>query len=154
MPFESTDADAMLTADDLEVHHRYDLGSFRVTEHSIIEFASQWDPLPIHCDVEVAREGFFGGIVASGVHTLAIFQRLAAKTIYSSWAVIAGRRITDIGFPHPVRGGMTLHGVATVTDIRRDRSDRALVSTDGRLTVADQAVLTLRSEMYVRRALT
>ncbi|MBQ9055226.1 MaoC/PaaZ C-terminal domain-containing protein [Rhodococcus sp. (in: high G+C Gram-positive bacteria)] len=139
-----------LTADDLKVGQTYYLGSFAVTESAIIDFSNDWDPQPFHCDPEVAREGYFGGIIASGVHTFAIFQRLAASTIYSSWAVIAGRRISDIELPRPVRGGMELHGSVTVVDIRHDKPGRSLVCIAGQLTVDGETVFSLRCEMYVR----
>lgn len=150
MRSDSAAGTSPLTADDLEVGQAYDLGSFTVTESAIIDFANDWDPQPFHCDPEIARTGYFGGIIASGVHTLAIFQRLSANTIYSSWAVIAGRRVSDIQLRRPVRGGMELHGSVTVVDVRRDKPGRSLVSIAGQLTVDDETVFSLGCEMYVR----
>ncbi|MBC2637597.1 MULTISPECIES: MaoC/PaaZ C-terminal domain-containing protein [unclassified Rhodococcus (in: high G+C Gram-positive bacteria)] len=150
MRSDSAASTATLAADDLEIGQRYDLGLFAVTESDIIDFSNHWDPQPFHCDPEVAREGYFGGIIASGVHTFAIFQRLAASAIYSSWAVIAGRRISDIELPRPVRGGMELHGSVTVVDIRHDKPGRSLVCIAGQLTAGEETVFSLRCEMYVR----
>jgi acyl dehydratase len=140
----------VVTADALEVGRTYDLGSYAVSESAIIAFASEWDPQPFHCDVEAARDGYFGAIIASGVHTFAVYQRLAGA-LYASWAVIAGRRITDIELPRPVYGGSVLHGEVTIAAIRDDKPGRALVVSDGRLTVEGDTVYSLRTEMYVRR---
>lgn len=149
-PSDTAAVAGTLTAQDLQVGRSYDLGSFAVTEAAIIEFSTDWDPQPFHCDPIAAREGYFGGIIASGVHTFAIFQRLAASTIYSTWAVIAGRRITDIELPHPVRGGMELRGSVTVTDLRPDKPGRSMVAIAGQLTADEETVFSLRCEMYVR----
>jgi acyl dehydratase len=140
-----------LLADDLVVGEVHDLGSHAICESEIIDFASQWDPNAIHCDRVAARNGYFNGIIASGIHTLAVFQRLAATTIYPSWAIIAGRRITDVEMLHPVRPGMVLHGRATVVDIQPDSPGRSLIAAHGYLYAGEQTVLTLRVEMYMHR---
>src|SRR5581483_7225606 len=51
-----------------------ELGSHRLTRDEIVEFARQWDPQPFHVsDVEWP----FGGLIASGWHTILIGIRLA-----------------------------------------------------------------------------
>ncbi|MFB7757528.1 hypothetical protein ACFC18_49500, partial [Streptomyces sp. NPDC056121] len=52
---------------------RQPLGTHMMTEDDIREFAGQWDPLPIH----VGDGEHFGGVIASGLHTLCVYQRLA-----------------------------------------------------------------------------
>lgn len=141
----------MILAEDLAVGQIYHIGAYPITESGIIGFASEWDPHPIHCDPIAARASSCNGLIASGIHTLAVFQRLAATSIYSSWEVIAGRRIKDIEFPRPVRGGMVLHGQATVLDNQPCAQERSLVTIAGRLEAEGRTMLTLRVEMYVRR---
>lgn len=41
-------------------------------------------------------KGHFRGLIASGVHTIAIAQRLLTQTVLNQWAVIAG-----LGFEVP-----------------------------------------------------
>ena len=48
-----------------------------MSHEEIVDFASRWDPQPFHVDDEWARDGVFGEVIASGVHSFAIFQRLA-----------------------------------------------------------------------------
>ena len=47
-----------------------------VSEAEILEFALKYDPQPFHMDVEAAKAGPFGGLIASGVQTMAIGLRL------------------------------------------------------------------------------
>ncbi len=49
----------------------YEYGSVTVTEEEIIRFASQYDPQSLHADPVAAKQGPFGGLVASGWHTAA-----------------------------------------------------------------------------------
>lgn len=64
-------------AEDLAVGDILDLGSYKMTVEDLHEFSVQWDPQRFHIDEEFAQKGHFGGIIASGIHSLAIFQRLA-----------------------------------------------------------------------------
>ena len=46
-----------------------EVGSVTVGEDEIVAFARQYDPQPFHIDPEAAKDGPFGGLVASGSHT-------------------------------------------------------------------------------------
>ncbi|MBA4025503.1 MAG: hypothetical protein C0482_24370 [Gordonia sp.] len=71
-------------ADDLVVGSEYELGDYLVTAKEITGFAAQWDPLHIHADEALAIAGRFGSIISSGVHTFAVFQRLAVTAFSRS----------------------------------------------------------------------
>lgn len=100
----------LVYGDDLALGQVLDLGSHTVDEGEIVDFASQWDPLAIHTDAQVAAGGPFQGLIASGIHTLAILQRLAVTSHYSRWAIVAGREIRSMRMLRPVRTGDTLAG--------------------------------------------
>lgn len=142
---------APLYAEDLPVGSVLELGSYTPTEHEIIEFATNWDPQAFHIDPEVAERGFFGQVIASGIHTTAIFQRLAVLGAYRHWAVVAGRRITDIELPAPVTPGLELHASLEILEVEHRRPDRSLVRARGRLTATTGTVMTKTVEMYVTR---
>jgi len=72
-----TSAPVLLPAEDMPVGVELDCGSYAVTEEEIVEFASHWDPQYFHIDRDAAEHSDFGGLIASGLHTAAIFQRLA-----------------------------------------------------------------------------
>ena len=69
-------------AEDLEIGQVIPLGSYSVTEEEIVEFATQWDPQWFHMDKETAGSGVFGGLIASGLHTLSICQKLVVASLY------------------------------------------------------------------------
>lgn len=146
----ATKASALVYADDLHVGTTYPLGSHTLSEHAVIDFARVWDPQEFHTDRAVAAAGVYGGLIASGIHTIAICQRLAVQGVFHNWSVIAGRNIRDARFLRPVRPGDTLTGTITVEDIAFDERNRALVTTSAELVNQDaKAVLTLHLESYM-----
>ena len=56
--------------DDFEVGERFISESAALTESDIIDFARQFDPQPFHLDRETAEKSPYGGLIASGFHTL------------------------------------------------------------------------------------
>lgn len=90
-------------------------------------------------------------MIASGIHTTAIFQRLAVTGAYQNWAVIAGRRITGIELPAPVTAGLELTGTLEVLDVEHRRPDRSLVRARGELSAATGPVMLKTLELYLRR---
>ncbi|MEY8840595.1 MaoC/PaaZ C-terminal domain-containing protein, partial [Cribrihabitans sp. XS_ASV171] len=49
---------------------RYETEPWEMSEAEIMDFARRWDPQPFHVDPEAARHSIYGGIIASGWHTL------------------------------------------------------------------------------------
>lgn len=135
---------------DLRVRSEYDTGTHTVSEGELVNFARQWDPLAIHVDVSCSAVGRFGGVIASGIHTLAVFQRLAVRRHFSSWSIVAGRGIRDIRFVRPVRPGDALTGSFVVSELcaLSERTDRVVIA--GRLIDRrEAAVLTLSLDLQV-----
>ena len=83
----------VLYAEDLVEGVVYELGIHRVSAAEIVEFGRSWDPLPMHVDEHAARRSPLGGLIASGIHTLAIYQRLQADALIARLAVVAGREV-------------------------------------------------------------
>ncbi len=138
-------------ADDLQVGTVYQLGTYTVTREELLEFARQWDPQNFHIDEQAAAEGHFNGLITSGIHTLAIYQRLAVQGVFDGWQVIAGRAFRDIQFVRPVRPGDTLTGSLRIERIEPDGRGRALVVTSASL-INDRrkTVLSLTLDAYMR----
>ena len=65
--------------EDYTVGATYDCGSTTVTEDDIIAFARQYDPQSMHVDKALAAVGPFGGVIASGWHTVALTMRLVVN---------------------------------------------------------------------------
>lgn len=139
-------------ADDLVIGQPIRFGPHEVTLSGILEFARQWDPQPIHVDPVAAAAGRFGEIIASGLHTFAIFNRLANLHVYPGWALIAGRRVS-VEYPGAVRPGTLLEGSVTVTSVSPYSARSSTVVKSGELHEAKSgdAVFTMRSETYMAR---
>jgi acyl dehydratase len=73
----------MLYAEDLAVGQRFQLGTYTIGEAELLEFARKYDPVPIHTDPDAAAAGPFGGLIASGFNTIAIYQRLVVEAVWS-----------------------------------------------------------------------
>lgn len=122
-------APGSVTADDIAAGDRVELGHHTVSEDEIVAFAREWDPQWFHTDPAASAEGHHGGVIASGIHTLAALQRLCVESLYSRWAVIAGRGFDRLRFTAPVRPGDTLTGTVTVAEVSLDET-RGRVALD------------------------
>ncbi|GGB34481.1 acyl dehydratase [Flexivirga endophytica] len=123
----------LLSAEDLPVGNEIDCGSYEVTDGDARDFAAQWDPQYFHVDPERAGDSEFGGLIASGLHTMSIYQRLVVTAVYQRYDVIAGRAFRHVKFLRPVRAGDVLHCSATVRSVTPDGPGRCAVVVDGRL---------------------
>lgn len=134
---------------DLAVGQVYPLSEFTLTKEELVAFAQRWDPQGFHVDEAIADAGVYGGLIASGVQSFAILQRLSVLDVYDDWAVIAGKSMSGVAFLRPVRAGDTLTGTLTVTDVAFDDRNRALVDVDAVLTVDGKPVLRADLASYV-----
>ena len=62
--------------EDVVVGTKREIGSYTFKEDEIIAFAKKYDPQPFHIDPEAAAKSVYGGIIASGWHTTAIWMKL------------------------------------------------------------------------------
>ena len=145
------DSRTLRYAEDIPVGVPLDLGSHLVTAEAIVEFATAWDPQDMHVDADLAARSLHGGLIASGLHTMGIFQRLAVLHAYRDWHVIGGRTLREVQLPAPVRPGATLRGSLTVQTITPVRPDRALATLHGGLSHDGRPVLSLLCDAFVRR---
>ena len=140
-----------MRAEDLSIGQIIDLGEHRVSREEIVDFASKWDPQPFHLDADFAATTRFGELIGSGLHTMAIYQRLAVLGAYRHWAIIAGRRIREVGFTKPLRPGTTVRATVVVDTVTPESADRSLVRKTGRVLQGDHVLMTLKIDVYVLR---
>jgi acyl dehydratase len=67
--------------EDIAVGERRQIGSHVFTTEGIKRFATAFDPHPFHTDEKAAEDSHFGGLCASGWHTLAIWMQLNIREI-------------------------------------------------------------------------
>jgi acyl dehydratase len=129
--------------EDLRVGQVVDLGSITVEEEDILAFARQWDPQPFHVDPEAAKESVFGGLIASGWHTGAMWMRLYVDSLLDGAASMGSPGIEELRWLAPVRPGDTLNGSLTVleTTPSERRPDRGTVRIRGEMVNQDGVVV-------------
>jgi acyl dehydratase len=117
--------------EDFQVGEVTELEPVTVTADEIVEFAMRYDPQPFHIDAEAAEDGPFGGLVASGWHTTALFMGTFVRTILLDSSSMGSPGVSEIRWTAPVRPGDTLRGRVTVTDVQPSskRVDRGTVFT-------------------------
>jgi acyl dehydratase len=108
--------------EDFHVGDSFELGPLTVTEEEIIAFAKQYDPQYFHIDPERAKDSIFGGLVASGWHTTALFMRMFVDDVLSKIDSIGSPGVDEVRWLQPVRPNDTLHGRFTVIDARVSKS--------------------------------
>jgi acyl dehydratase len=115
-----------------------DCGSFSVSEAEIIAFAEKYDPQPFHVDPVAAKDGPFGGLIASGWHTTSMMMRQLVDYFVSPESSLGAAGVDEIRWPRPVRPGDILHVRATVIEARRSASkpDRGIVKSLAELTTS------------------
>ena len=118
-----------LYLDDFKPGDRFEGRGYTFTDSEIIDFALRYDPQPIHIDIEAAKEGPFGGLIASGFQTMAIVFRLIYQTGWFSSASLGGPGMDNLRWHKPVRPGDTLRAFAEVKEVRPSKSkpDRGLL---------------------------
>ena len=106
-----------------------ELGSRQVDRDEIIEFARKYDPQPFHVDEEAGRRSIYGGLIASGWHTVGMLMRLLVDAVASRSASMGSPGIDEIRFLKPVRPGDTLSARMVVLDVvpSRSKADRGHV---------------------------
>ena len=114
-----TDSDCFERFTTSSVH---ELGSFVVDFDEVVDFARRYDPQPIHTDPDAARAGPFGGIIASGWHTIALTMRLCVSRYLSELSAIASPGIDELRWYAPVRPGDTIAVRLTILEARRSQS--------------------------------
>jgi acyl dehydratase len=96
--------------EDFEPGRVYELGRTVVTEDAVVDFARQFDPQPFHLDAAAATESVFGGLIASGWHTGAMWMRLYVDSLLGGGSGQGSSGIEELRWLAPVRPGDTLSG--------------------------------------------
>ena len=139
--------------EDIEVGTTIRVGSHRVVAHEIVEFARQWDPLPIHTDEMAAAQSEFGGLIASGAHTIAIRTLLHHRLPTRDATIVTGGW-DEVRFHVPVRPGDELSLEVTWLAKREStsRPDRGIVTALMKLlNQRGEVVLSNRDTIFIRR---
>ena len=119
--------------EDIVTGDSFPLGSHTFTADEIVRFGKLYDPQYFHVDPEAAKHSHFGGLVASGWHTVTTGHRKMVDAIFAEEDRIreAGNEpgvsgpspgVNKMEFKAPVRPGDTVTYVLGVTGKRNSNS--------------------------------
>ena len=102
--------------EDIPLNEEVVLGSYTFTEENIVAFARLYDPQPFHIDKNAAEASIYGGLIASGWHTAAVWMKLMIASRRAATAAGAqsvqdnfvSPGVREIKWLKPVRPGTTL----------------------------------------------
>ena len=143
------------TFEDFRVGQTIELGAEQeLTREEIVEFARRWDPQPFHLDEDAGRASPFGGLIASGWHSVCLFMGMYVREILNGTESMGSPGVDAIRWLVPVRPGDRLRARATVTALEPSarRADRGTVHSHCELVnQRDEVVMTLEARGYVGR---
>jgi acyl dehydratase len=140
--------------DDFKVGECFVSESSTLTESEIIGFAREFDPQSFHLDREAAKASPFGGLIASGFHTLSLGFRLFIDTGVIDACGMGSPGMEQIRWFQPVRPGDSIRTEARVVEMRPSGSkpDRGVLIMDFEVkNQRGEAVLTMRAVHLLRR---
>jgi acyl dehydratase len=140
--------------EDFEVGDVIALGPVTVTAEEIVEFASRYDPQPFHLDEEAGRASPFGGLIASGWHTTALFMGMFVRAVLRDSASLGSPGVDETRWRAAVRPGDTLTGRTTVIDVQPSstKPGRGTVFTENEVFNQDGVVvLTMQARGFFAR---
>lgn len=119
--------------EDIDSETIWPLGEYTFTEAEIIHFAKQYDPQYFHTDPEAAKHSHFGGLIASGWHTVSIGHKVMVDFMYGHDDMqrangeepgVSGPSpgVNKMEFKAPVRSGDTIRFDLKVKNKRKSNS--------------------------------
>jgi acyl dehydratase len=142
--------------EDFAVGDVAEFGPVTVTEAEIVEFAERYDPQPFHVDPDAAAASPFGGLIASGWHTVAVFMGMYVRGVLLDAASLGSPGVEELRWLAPVRPGDELRGRSTITDVRASTTNPrrgTVFSTSEVVNQEGTVVMTMKARgFFARRA--
>ena len=119
----------------------------------IIEFAQLYDPQTIHIDPEAAKTGPYGGLIASGLQTIAVAFGQFIRLGHIVESSLGGPAADDVEWPAPVRPDAELNTTVEVLEVRRSKSkpDRGVLRVQFNMAAGDTIVVRFVSTFFLLR---
>ena len=125
--------------EDFVVGFHFEAEPKQISKAQILAFAQDWDPQPFHLDDAQAEASPYGGIIASGWHTVLIGFEAVFRTRLFEKCSIGSPGVDEVRWFIPVYPGDILTCAITVEEARHSRSkpDRGFIKT--RFVIRNQA---------------
>lgn len=122
-----------------EVH---DYGGLTVSAEEIVAFARRYDPQYFHVDAEAAKHSPFGGLIASGWHSMALWIKMAVG------GLIAADDPASMGSP----GALEIRWLVPVRPGDHLRCRSEVVEKVELASRPDRGIIRLRTEMFNQKS--
>ena len=140
--------------DELAVGQEFRFGPMAMPLDEVLDFARRWDPQPFHTDEARAKESPYGGLIASGIHTLAAAFGHMLRTGFVEKVSMGGSGL-EVRWLQPVRPGDEIDVVARVESLTpsRSRPDRgtAVMRYTGTRVADGTAVIEITAPHILKR---
>jgi len=140
--------------DDFRVGDVVELEPVTVTEAEIVEFASRFDPQPFHLDAAAGRQTPYGGLIASGWHSAAIYMGMFVRGVLEGTASLGSPGVEELRWLAPVRPGDRLRGRALITDVVPSSTNPrrgTIIGTHELINQDDVVVMRFTSRVFIAR---
>jgi acyl dehydratase len=140
--------------EDFAVGERIESAGKTFSEAEILDFAFRYDPQRFHMDVEAAKETIYGGLIASGIQTLAISLRMIMQTGIYEGTGLGSPGIDGLKWFKPVYPGDTIHTVLEVIETRPSdtKPDRGYITVRmDAVNQNDERVMTYTCMQIIKR---
>ena len=140
--------------DEFEVGDVFKTEPITLDAAEIIDFAVKLDPQSFHVDEQAAKASPFGGLIASGFHTMSAAWGQFLRLGLIADSGMGGPGLDEVRWPAPVRAGDRLETEVEVLEVRPSRSkpDRGIIRW--RFTVRNQegkTVCTFTGISFIKR---
>lgn len=142
--------------DDLHEGFTFRTGARTLPRDEILDFARRWDPQPFHVDEDAAAGSIYGGLIASGYHTLLTAFVLTLEAEVWTEASMGSPGMDELRWLKPVRPGDTLHvrGQVRALTPSASKPDRGIARIFYEVLRGDEAVMHWTTIHLLRRRLT
>ena len=143
--------------EDIRIGMTVEIGPAAIEKQKMLDFARDYDPIPLHTDEEYAKTSIFGGLIAPGVMSFMSVWAKYPEADFFGRELIAGKS-TRVEWMKPVYPQDVLTGRAEVTGCTRRNARNGLVEIsieaynqhgDLVLTNVTEAIVRCRSEEEV-----
>lgn len=125
------------TFEDLVLGERRKSRDKHVELFEVLAFAQTYDPQWFHVDPELAKQSAFGGVVASGIHVLAMWRQLDHE-INADIDFVCGIGWDALRLKQSVRPGDTIHVTSEIVALTPSTSNPGRGTAMTRYAVVNQ----------------
>ena len=127
-------------------------GTHEMTADEIVRFAREFDPQPFHTDPDV--DGPFGGLIASGWHSAALYMGMFVRNVLLGTASLGSPGVEELRWLVPVRPGDVLTGRSRVVESwpsERDSGRGTIVGEHELVNQNGDVVMRMRARAFIAR---